>query len=214
MMNYNELFFEVNKKAQYLIQLNPGPVSSIIRNSISTTYIIPEYESTLELLNHIKDGDNILILASWLSLMRLEMFSRDGRIKNVTLLDHDRSVISLGQTIKTMYPNMNIEYVRKNVVFNDISEYLIDRQVIIIPSINMLLPFDELLPNLPKDTLVSVHGTSNMKMRYGNPIYNADDLRSQITCQEVFFAKQYNSTWGVNNQGSFKFITSVVVAKI
>jgi len=109
---------------------------------------------------------------------------------------------------------MNIEYIRKNVVFNDISEYLPNKQVIIIPSINMLLPFDELLPNLPKDTLVSVSGTSNMKMRYGNPIYNADDLRSQITCQDVFFAKQYNSTWDVNNQGIFKFITSVVVAKI
>ena len=213
-MNYNDLFTEIHKKAQYLIDLNPGPVSLVIRNSVATTYAIPAYESTLELLNHIKDNDNVLILASWLSLMVLEMFNTDGRIKNVTLLDHDRSVISLGQTIKTMYPNMNIEYVRKNVVFNDISEYLIDRQVIIIPSINMLLPFDELLPNLPKDTLVSVHGTSNMKMRYGNPIYNADDLRSQITCQEVFFAKQYNSTWGVNNQGSFKFITSVVVAKI
>lgn len=214
MMNYNELFSEIHKKARHLIELNPGPVSLVIRNSVATTYAIPAYESTLELLNHIKDGDNVLILASWLSLMTLEMFSRDGRIKNVTLLDHDRSVISLGQTIKTMYPNMNIEYIRKNVVFNDISEYLINKQIIIVPSINMLLPFDELLPNLSKDTLVSVSGTSNMKMRYGNPIYNADDLRSQITCQEVFFAKQYNSTWGVNNQGTFKFITSVVVAKI
>ncbi len=142
------------------------------------------------------------------------MFSKDGRVRNITLLDHDRSVISLGQTIKTLYPTMNIEYIRKNVVFNDISEYLIDKQIIIIPSINMLLPFDELLPNLPKNTLVSVHGTSNMKMRYGNPIYNADDLRSQITCQEVFFAKQYNSTWGINNSDTFKFITSVVVARI
>jgi len=192
----------------------PGAISLVIRNSVSTSQVIPEYESTLELLNHIKDNDNVLILASWLSLMTLEMFSRDGRIKNVILLDHDRSVISLGQTIKTMYTNMNIEYIRKNVVFNDISEYLPNKQVIIIPSINMLLPFDELLPNLPKDTLVSVSGTSNMKMRYGNPIYNADDLRSQITCQDVFFAKQYNSTWDVNNQGIFKFITSVVVAKI
>jgi hypothetical protein len=213
-MKYNEIFSEIHKKARYLIELNPGPVSLIIRNSISTTYAIPEYESTLELLNHIKDGDNVLILASWLSLMTLEMFNRNGKIKNITLLDHDKSVISLGKTIKTMYPNMNIEYIRKNVVFNNIDEYLIDRQIIIIPSINMLLPFDELLPNLPKDTLVSISGTSNMKMRYGNPIYNADDLRSQITCSDVFFAKQYNSTWGVNNQGTFKFITSVVVVKI
>ena len=78
----------------------------------------------------------------------------------------------------------------------------------------MLLPFDELLPNTPKGTLVSVSGTSNMKMRYGNPIYNEDDLKSQITCSEVFFAKQYNSTWGINNSGTFKFITSVVVARI
>ncbi len=214
MMRYSELFSEIHKKAQHLIELNPGPVSLVIRNSVSTTYAVPEYESTLELLNHIKNNNNVLILASWLSLMRLEMFSKDGRVRNITLLDHDRSVISLGQTIKTLYPTMNIEYIRKNVVFNDISEYLIDKQIIIIPSINMLLPFDELLPNLPKNTLVSVHGTSNMKMRYGNPIYNADDLRSQITCQEVFFAKQYNSTWGINNSDTFKFITSVVVARI
>ena len=108
---------------------------------------------------------------------------------------------------------MNVKYIRKNVVFDDITGYVNDKDIIIIPSINMLLPFDNLLPNISKDTLISVTGTSNMKMRYGNPIYNTDDLKSQITCKEVFFAKQYNSTWG-NNSGTFKFITSVIVARI
>jgi hypothetical protein len=214
MMNYNELFLETHKKANQLINFNPGPVKLVIQNSISTTYSIPEYESTMELIKHIKYGNKVTILASWLSLMKLEIFSRSGKIEEVTLLDHDPSVISLGKNITTMYPNMNVKYIRKNVVFDDITGYIKNSQVIIVPSINQLLPFDELLPNLPKDTLVSVSGTSNMKMRYGNPIYNADDLKSQITCSDVFFAKQYNSTWGVNNQGTFKFITSVVVARI
>ena len=41
-MNYNELFLEIHKKARHLIELNPGAVSLVIRNSISTTYAIPE----------------------------------------------------------------------------------------------------------------------------------------------------------------------------
>lgn len=217
-IDYDSLYSKVREKADYLINLNPtgynlNTTSLIVRNSIATSYSIPEYESTMELIKQIKDEDNVLILASWLSLMRLEIFNSMGKIKKIVLLDHDQSVIILGQTISTMYPNMDVQYIRKNVVFNDISEYFNEKQIIVIPSINMLLPFDELLPNLPKGTLVSVHGTSNMKMRYGNPIYNPDDLKSQISCQEVFLAKQYDSKWSTN-QGTYKFKTSVVVAKI
>jgi hypothetical protein len=213
MMDYNNLLSEIRIKSKKLIEFNPGPIETIIKNSIASTYSLPEYESTMKLIKHITDENNVLILASWLSLMRLEMFSRLDKIKNITLLDHDKSVIKLGQNISSMYPNMNIEYIRKNVVFDDISEYIKERQIIIIPSINQLLPFDELLPNLPKGTLVSVHGTSNMKMRYGNPIYNPDDLKSQISCQETFLAKQYDSKWSTP-QGTYKFVTSVIVAKI
>lgn len=217
-IDYDTLNSKVREKANYLIKANPtgynpNTTSLIIQNSISSSYSIPEYESTMELIKHIKDEDNVLILASWLSLMRLEIFNAVDKIKKIVLLDHDKSVILLGHTISTLYPNMNIQYVRKNVVFNDISEYFNKKQIVIIPSINMLLPFNELLPNLPKGTLVSVHGTSNMKMRYGNPIYNPDDLNSQIPCQEVFLAKQYDSKWSTN-QGTYKFRTSVVVAKI
>jgi hypothetical protein len=217
-IDYDTLFSKVREKANYLIDLNPtgynlNTTSLIIRNSIANSYSIPEYESTMELVRHIKDEDNVLILASWLSLMRLEIFNLMGKIKKIILLDHDKSVITLGQTISTMYPNMDIQYIRKNVVFNDISEYFTERQIIIVPSINQLLPFDELLPNLPKNTLISVHGTSNMKMRYGNPIYNPDDLKSQISCQETFLAKRYDSKWSTN-QGTYKFVTSVIVARI
>lgn len=212
-MSYENLLSKIHRKASQLMVLNPGPVSQVIENSISNTYSFPQYESTLALIDHIKPNSNVLVLASWFSLMLLEMLQETNKIKNITLLDHDKSVISVGETISSIYQNMNVKYIRKNVVFDDITGYINDKDIIIIPSINMLLPFDNLLPNISKDTLISVTGTSNMKMRYGNPIYNVDDLKSQITCREVFFAKQYNSTWG-NNSGTFKFITSVVVARI
>ncbi len=214
MMTYDEIKIGVNDKASYLMSQYPGPFTKIIRNSISKTYSLPEYESACVISDNIGDNDNVIVLASWFSLTLLEVLSISGKIKNITMLDHDRSVITIGQTIKQLYSNINVTYERKNVVFDDIMRYTNNSNIIIVPSINMLLPFDELLPNLPKGTLVSVSGTSNMKMRYGNPIYNADDLRSQITCSDVFFAKQYNSVWGVNNQDTFKFITSVVVARI
>lgn len=213
-MGYENLLSKTHHKASQLMNLNPGPVSKVIENSVTNTYSFPQYESTLACIDYIKPNSNVLVLASWFSLMLLEMLQETNKIKNITLLDHDKSVISVGETISSMYQNMNIKYIRKNVVFDDIAGYVNDKDIIIIPSINMLLPFDELLPNTPKGTLVSISGTSNMKMRYGNPIYNEDDLKSQITCSEVFFAKQYNSTWGINNSGTFKFITSVVVARI
>jgi hypothetical protein len=125
------------------------------------------------------------------------------------MLDHDKSVIAIGHTIKQLYPNMNIEYIRKNVVFDDITEYT-NESIIVVPSINMLLPFNDLLPNISNGTLISVTGTSNMVMKYGNPIYNVDDLKSQIKYTDLLFAKQYDSMWGDN----FKFITSSIVARI
>jgi hypothetical protein len=115
----------------------------------------------------------------------------------------------MGYTIKQLYPNMNIEYIRKNVVFDDITEYT-NESIIVVPSINMLLPFNDLLPNISNGTLISVTGTSNMVMKYGNPIYNVDDLKSQIKYTDLLFAKQYDSMWGDN----FKFITSSIVARI
>ena len=214
MMEYKQLLSETHQKATRLIKLNPGPISKIIENSISNKYALPQYESTLELIRHMNPNSNVIVLASWLSLMMLEIFSKSNKVKNIILLDHDKSVISIGETISTMYENMDIKYIRKNVVFDDISEYVANKNVRVIPSINMLLPFDSLLPNISKDILISVTGTSNMKMRYGNPIYNADDLKSQITCREVFFVKQYDTTWSINSSDVFKFITSVVVARI
>jgi len=215
MTEFEQFWLKIDDKARILSLSNSKAVSKVIDNSISFTYSLPQYESTKIICKNINEGSKVLVLASWTSLTLLEMLYQDGKTKEITLLDHDRSVISVGDQIQSFYPNMNIKYVRKNVVFDDISEYLIDPDVIVIPSINMLLPFDELLPNLRKDTLISITGTSNMKMRYGNPIYNVDDLKSQITCNEVLFAKQYNSSWGVNNvPNMFKFITSVVVARI
>jgi hypothetical protein len=212
MTEFEQFWLKINDRARILSLSNSKAVSKVIDNSISFTYSLPQYESTKIICKNTNEGSKVLVLASWTSLILLEMLHQDGKTKEVTLLDHDRSVISVGDQIQSFYPNMNIKYIRKNVVFDDISEYLIDPDVIVIPSINMLLPFDELLPNLKKDTLVSITGTSNMKMRYGNPIYN---FKSQVTCNEILFAKQYNSSWGVNNvPNMFKFITSVVVARI
>jgi len=209
-MMYDEVKIKVNDKASYLMSRYPGALSKIIRNSISKTYSLPEYDSASTLLDNIIDDSNITVLASWFSLTLLEVLSKSDKIKNITMLDHDNSVIAIGHTIKQLYPNMNIEYIRKNVVFDDITEYTNESNIIIVPSINMLLPFNDLLPNIPKDTLISVTGTSNMIMKYGNPIYNIDDLKSQIKYTDLLFAKQYDSMWGDN----FKFITSSIVARI
>ena len=209
-MMYDAVKIQVNNKASYLMSIYPGPLTKTIRNSISKTYSLPEYESANTLLDSIIGDSNITVLASWFSLTLLEVLSKSNKIKNITMLDHDKSVIAIGHTIKQLYPNMNIEYVRKNVVFDDITEYTNESNIIIVPSINMLLPFNDLLPNIPKDTLISVTGTSNMVMKYGNPIYNVDDLKSQIKYTDLLFAKQYDSMWGDN----FKFITSSIVARI
>jgi hypothetical protein len=207
---YDAVKIQVNNKASYLMSIYPGPLTKTIRNSISKTYSLPEYESANTLLDSIIGDSNITVLASWFSLTLLEVLSKSNKIKNITMLDHDKSVIAIGHTIKQLYPNMNIEYVRKNVVFDDITEYTNNSNIIVVPSINMLLPFNDLLPNLPKDMLISVTGTSNMVMKYGNPIYNVDDLKSQIKYTDLLSAKQYDSMWGDN----FKFITSSIVARI
>lgn len=209
-MMYDAVKIQVNNKASYLMSIYPGPLTKTIRNSISKTYSLPEYESANTLLDSIIGDSNITVLASWFSLTLLEVLSKSNKIKNITMLDHDKSVIAIGHTIKQLYPNMNIEYVRKNVVFDDITEYTNNSNIIVVPSINMLLPFNDLLPNLPKDMLISVTGTSNMVMKYGNPIYNVDDLKSQIKYTDLLSAKQYDSMWGDN----FKFITSSIVARI
>ena len=137
-MGYENLLSKIHRKASQLMVLNPGPVSQVIENSISNTYSFPQYESTLALIDHIKPNSNVLVLASWFSLMLLEMLQETNKIKNITLLDHDKSVISVGETISSIYQNMNVKYIRKNVVFDDITGYVNDKDIIIIPSINML----------------------------------------------------------------------------
>ena len=214
MTEFERFWLKIDDKARILSLTNSKAVSKVIDNSISYTYSLPQYESSKIICENINERSKILVLASWTSLTLLEMLYQDGKTKEVILLDHDRSVISVGDQIQSFYPNMTIKYIRKNVVIEEISEYLTDSDIILIPSINMLFPFDELLPNLKKNTLISVTGTSNMLMRYGNPIYNLDDLKSQITCDEILFEKQYNSTLNVNKQDTFKFITSVIVARI
>ena len=209
MITYDEAKIRVNDKASYLMFRYPGPLTKIIRNSISKTYSLPEYDSASTLLDNVTDISNVTVLASWFSLTLLEILSTSDKIRSVTMLDHDKSVIAIGHTIKQLYPNMNIEYIRKNVVFDDITEYT-NESIIVVPSINMLLPFNDLLPNISNGTLISVTGTSNMVMKYGNPIYNVDDLKSQIKYTDLLFAKQYDSMWGDN----FKFITSSIVARI
>ena len=208
-MMYDAVKIQVNNKASYLMSIYPGPLTKTIRNSISKTYSLPEYDSASTLLDNVTDISNVTVLASWFSLTLLEILSTSDKIRSVTMLDHDKSVITIGYTIKQLYPNMNIEYIRKNVVFDDITEYT-NESIIVVPSINMLLPFNDLLPNISNGTLISVTGTSNMIMKYGNPIYNIDDLKSQVKYTDLLSAKQYDSMWGDN----FKFITSSIVARI
>lgn len=210
-MTYNNIISQVKDKALYLMNQYSDPISKVIRNSISKTYSLPEFESASILSDAIESNSNVIVLASWFSLTLLEVLNKSNKIKTITLLDHDKTVITVGQEISKLYTNLDITYKRKNVIFDDISEYVNHSNVVITPSINMLLPFNEFLPNLPKGTFISVTGTSNMVMKYGNPIYNIDDLKSQINYSNLLFSKQYDSTWG---DGAFKFVTSTIVAKI
>lgn len=211
---YEQTRRSVHKKAYYLMEKHPPFFSKVISNSAIDTYLKPEYDTTKVLIEHMKPNSRVVVLASWLSLTRLEMFSMTDKVSDIVLLDHDKSVITIGETISKMYNNMNIKYIRKNVVFNDISEYVENRDVIIIPSINMLLPVDEVVPNIKSGTLLAVHGTSNMQMKYGNPIFNLDDLKSQVPYSEILFGQKYDSVWSQYNGVDYNFFTSVLVVRV
>lgn len=201
----------ISKANSIMVDQNPA-VCRVIKNSISTAYTQPEFDVGISFAENLLENSKVIILASWLSLMTLEIFDRSKKVKEIILLDHDKTVIELGKKISTLYPSMSISYIRKNVVFNNINEFIDNKDGIIIPSVNMLLPFDELIPSPKKGTLVSLTGTSNMLMRYGNPIYNVDDLKSQITAK-IIFSKHYNTTFQYGG-GDYKFKTSVLVGRI
>lgn len=204
----------VNSKAITLMDGQSSAICSVIKKSISSNYIRPEFDSSKKFVEYLPNNSRIVILASWLSLMTLEIFYRSGKVKEVILLDYDNTVIELGKKILTLFPSMMVLYVRKNVVFDNIDEFIENRDGIIIPSINMLLPFDELIPNPKKNTLVSLTGTSNMLAKYGNPIFNVDDLKSQISAK-ILFSNEYESSFLFgNNDKHYKFKTSVLVAQV
>lgn len=211
-MVYDSCLNSVISKANSIMVGQSPAICRVVKNSISSAYIQPEFDVGINFVENLSENSKIVILASWLSLMTLEILERSKKVKDIILLDHDKTVIELGKKISTLYPSMSILYLRKNVVFNNIDECIDGRDGIIIPSVNMLLPFDELIPSPKKGTLVSLTGTSNMLMRYGNPIYNVDDLKSQITAK-IIFSKYYNTTFQYGG-GDYKFKTSVLVGRI
>jgi len=212
-MTYDTCLTSIKDKGLIIMRNESSAICNIVRGSMTPDYLQPEFDAGINFTKNLAEGSKILILASWLSLMTLEIFNRSTKVKEIILLDHDKSVIKLGKKISTLYPSMSITYIRKNVVFDDISEYIDDKDGIIIPSINMLLPFNELIPSPKKGTTISLTGTSNMLMKYGNTIYNVDDLKSQIIAEKILFTKQYDTSFKYY-EGEYKFKTSVLVAQV
>jgi hypothetical protein len=76
----------------------------------------------------------------------------------------------------------------------------------------MLLPFDELIPNASKNSLISVAGSNDaFLMRYGNPIFNVDDLRQQTKFTEELYSSEKNMRFR-DRRVSFKI--SILTARI
>ncbi len=156
-------------------------ISNTIWYSLNPKYTKPQYEMMKGLLPYISGKSNIAILGSWYGIFMLEMLAlRAPFINQVTLIDHDPTVIKVSEYIKPLVNLRNVRYVKRNVIFDDNSDILDQCQFFIVPSINMLLPFEDLVPNAKPGNFIGLCGNSNsMQKRYGNAIFNVDDLISQ-----------------------------------
>ena len=125
-MTYDSCLTSIKDKGLIIMRDESPAICNIVRGSMTPDYLQPEFDAGINFTKNLAEGSKILILASWLSLMTLEIFNRSTKVKEIVLLDHDKSVIKLGKKISTLYPSMSITYIRKNVVFDDISEYIDD----------------------------------------------------------------------------------------
>lgn len=191
MIPYEDLMKNILSKYNRLIRTSDWPIATVLRDSIDPYYSSIEYEMANSLIPHIQNGANIAILGSWFSITFLETFSLiKQKINSIQLFDYDKTVSMVGKDISDMI-DMNIRYSRKNVIFDDISNDISNCNIFIVPYINMLLPFDELAPNALEGSLVSLAGSNDaFLMRYGNPIFNIDDLRQQTKFTDELYASE------------------------
>lgn len=212
MIPYENIIEKIQSKYNRLIRTSDWPIASVLQTSIDPYYSIIEYEMAKSLIPHIQGGANIAILGSWFSITFLETFyTIKQKINSIQLFDYDKTVTMVGKDISNMI-DMNISYLRKNVIFDDISNDIANCNIFIIPYINMLLPFDELVPDASKDNLISLAGSNDaFLMRYGNPIFNVDDLRQQTTFTEELYSSEKNMRFK-DRRLSFKI--SILTAKI
>lgn len=189
MIPYENIKEKIASKYNKLVRTSDWPVSYVLKSNIDPYYSIIEYEIVKSLIPHIDSGAKIAILGSWFGITFLETFSLiKDKIDIIKLFDYDQTVKNVGDKISNMI-DIDIRYLKKNVIFDDISKDIDGFNIFIIPYIHMLLPIDELIPNLVKGNLISISGSNDaFLMRYGNPIFNVDDLRQQTTFNEELYS--------------------------
>lgn len=189
MIPYENIKEKIASKYNKLVRTSDWPVSYVLKSNIDPYYSIIEYEIAKSLIPYINNGAKIAILGSWFGITFLETFSLiKDKIDIIKLFDYDQTVKNVGDKISNMI-DIDIRYLKKNVIFDDISKDIDGFNIFIIPYIHMLLPIDELIPNLVKGNLISISGSNDaFLMRYGNPIFNVDDLRQQTTFNEELYS--------------------------
>ncbi len=189
-------------------------ISNTIWYSLNPRFTKPHYELMKGLLPYFNNNKiNVAILGSWYGIFLLEMLSlRAPQINKVTLIDHDPTVIKVSERIKPLLTLKDVRYVKRNVIFDDNSDILDECTVFIVPSINMLLPFEDLVPNPKPGSLIGICGDSNtMQKRYGNAIFNVDDLKSQTNFSKELHTYQETITM---TESWPPIKTSVLVAQV
>ena len=212
MIPYKDMKEKISSKYNKLIRTSEWPISHVLNDSIDPYYSSIEYEIVESLIPHIENGSKIAILGSWFGITFLETFSLiNHKIDTIKLFDYDPTVEIIGKKISNMV-DIDVKYIRKNVIFDDITKDIDGFNIFIIPYIHMLLPFDDIIPNAPKNNLISLSGSNDaFLMRYGNPIFNVDDLKQQTTFSDELYISEKEMKF-LDRRLSFK--KSILTARI
>ena len=212
-VNYNIFINEIRTKYSSLEKILDKESYDRIMFSLSNYNSIHEYAIALAIIPYLKPLYKITILASWFSIPILEpLINSKINFHSVTLLDHDPNVSKMGNHIKKILKRDNsIRYVRKDVIFDDIQNEVNQSNIIIIPSVNRLLPIKQLLPNIKKDTIICLAGNNNTLRAYNiNPIFSIDDLRHQISFSKEIYSHEFTGAF----TNSLPLKTSVLVGQV
>lgn len=212
MIPYKDMKESISSKYNKLIRTSEWPIAHVLKTSIDPYYSSIEYEIAKSLIPYIENGSKIAILGSWFGITFLETFSLiKHKIDMIKLFDYDPTVENIGKKISNMI-DINVKYLRKNVIFDDISKDIDGFNIFIVPYIHMLLPFDEIIPNISKNNLISLSGSNDaFLMRYGNPIFNVDDLRQQTTFSDELYSSEKEMRF---RDSRLAFKKSILTARI